>query len=229
MRFRDETGATSKASSQSNGKYSARASPRANKYFTESTPSIQHIGPNLPLRYKQASQHRPLLTDHPHEEHFDCGNTPPFEKRYLRPIVVAEQSYIAPQCDLYYSPQRAILLHRSTTIGTHLGLISLHAAKYIAGALPLKHQPSNDAEEEGTLLKQKGELRKEEKYLKLRIVNGKETSYLCAQPAGHRSTLSPPHSIIRKGTTTTDDEKNRIPPHPMPRSTLLSPTLRRVP
>ena len=119
------------------------------------TPSIQHIYPNLPLRHKQAPLHRPLLTGHPHEEHFDCGNTPPFGKRHLRPIVVAEQSYIAPQCDLYCSQQGAVLLHLSTTIGTHPGLISLHAAKYIAGALPLKRQPTNDAEEESSFLSRK--------------------------------------------------------------------------
>ena len=109
------------------------------------SPSTQHICPDLPLCYKQASHHLHLLTYHPHEGRFKRGNTPPFGKRYLRPIVVAEQSYIAPQCDLYCSQQGAVLLHLSTTIGTHLGLISLHAAKYIAGALPLKRQPTNDA------------------------------------------------------------------------------------
>lgn len=119
------------------------------------SPSTQHICPDLPLRHKQASQHLHLLTYHPHEGRFKRGNTPPFGKRYLRPIVVAEQSYIAPQCDLYCSQQGAVLLHLSTTIGTHLGLISLHAAKYIAGALPLKRQPTNDAEEERSFLSRK--------------------------------------------------------------------------
>lgn len=83
------------------------------------------------------------------------GTLPPFGKRYLRPIVVAEQSYIAPQCDLYCSQQGAVLLHLSTTIGTHLGLISLHAAKYTVAPLPLKHHPTNDAEEERSFLSRK--------------------------------------------------------------------------
>lgn len=117
----------------------------------EQAPEQINILPNI----SPSTQHLHLLTYHPQEGRFKRGNTPPFGKRYLRPIVVAEQSYIAPQCDLYCSQQEAILLHLSTTIGTHLGLISLHAAKYIAGALPLKHQPSNDAKEERSFLSRK--------------------------------------------------------------------------
>ena len=114
----------------------------------EQAPEQINILPNL----SPSTQHLHLLTYHPQEGRFKRGNTSPFGKRYLRPIVVAEQSYIAPQCDLYCSQQGAVLLHLSTTIGTHPGLISLHAAKYTAAPLPLKRQPTNDAEEERSFL-----------------------------------------------------------------------------
>ena len=117
----------------------------------EQAPEQINILPNI----SPSTQHLHLLTYHPHEGRFKRGNTPPFGKRHLRPIVVAEQSYIAPQCDLYCSQQGAVLLHLSTTIGTHLGLISLHAAKYTAAPLPLKRQPTNDAEEERSFLSRK--------------------------------------------------------------------------
>jgi len=117
----------------------------------EQAPKQINILPNL----SPSTQHLHLLTYHPQEGRFKRGNTSHFGKRYLRPIVVAEQSYIAPQCDLYCSQQGAVLLHLSTTIGTHLGLISLHAAKYTAAPLPLKRQPTNDAEEERSFLSRK--------------------------------------------------------------------------
>ena len=117
----------------------------------EQAPKQINILPNL----SPSTQHLHILTYHPQEGRFKRGNTPPFGKRYLRPIVVAEQSYIAPQCDLYCSQQGAVLLHLSTTIGTHPGLISLHAAKYTVAPLPLKHHPTNDAEKERSFLSRK--------------------------------------------------------------------------
>ena len=117
----------------------------------EQAPKQINILPNL----SPSTLHLHLLTYHPRKGDSSVGTLPPLGKRYLRPIVVAEQSYIAPQCDLYCSQQGAILLHLSTTIGTHPGLISLHAAKYTAAPLPLKRQPTNEAEQEGSFLSRK--------------------------------------------------------------------------
>ena len=120
-------------------------SPSIQTIYTEFPHDIRHTDKHLSSPHEVFPQRALRLQRLP----------PPFGKRYLRPIVVAEQSYIAPQCDLYCSQQGAVLLHLSTTIGTHPGLISLHAAKYTAAPLPLKRQPTNDAEEERSFLSRK--------------------------------------------------------------------------